>query len=288
MNIPNTWKMTKRDRSEESELDDMDTDKTMKHNKKTDKTTRNVRRRTFPNTDTNTANTVTTSVLHEDIVQQVRNQVNNNNTIYSTTHTDNEKLKIHTILNGISYKQIIDEVFTNHTYQNREVPLVTKAYEESFMRECLDNTEKKCAMMNDCECMKIDEGNQFIGTQFLMPGETGRDEPRMCVLCQRQITQKLYFDLMYDGMTFDFPIQMYGNICETPGEYSKEVMLFCPTNGPLHSMPYPSVSHQRNRYSVYTNYGIRYIKQHRVGVEEFSSETVRHCTCIFAFSYANH
>jgi hypothetical protein len=34
-------------------------------------------------------------------------------------------------------------------------------------------------------------------------------------------------------------------------------------------MPMPIVAHQRNRYSVVTHHGIRYIKQHRVYMEDF-------------------
>ena len=34
-------------------------------------------------------------------------------------------------------------------------------------------------------------------------------------------------------------------------------------------MPLPIVAHQRNRYSVTTHHGIRYIKQHHVYMEDF-------------------
>eukprot|EP00961_Rhodomonas_salina_P013684 183243-Rhodomonas_salina.1 len=93
----------------------------------------------------------------------------------------------------------------------------------------------------------------------------------MCVLCQRQLTQKLYFDLIYDGKNFRVPIQKYGSICNQPGEYASEVMLFCPANGPVHAMPFPAVSHQRNRYDVLKRFGVRHIRQHRVGVEDYHS-----------------
>jgi hypothetical protein len=46
-------------------------------------------------------------------------------------------------------------------------------------------------------------------------------------------------------------------------------MLICPPNGPVHCMPMPIVAHQRNRYSVVTQHGIRYIKQHNVYMEDF-------------------
>lgn len=39
------------------------------------------------------------------------------------------------------------------------------------------------------------------------------------------------------------------------GEYAREVMLICPPNGPVECMPFPSASHQRNKYTVYTKVG---------------------------------
>ena len=247
MNLPPTWRSAKRT--------------AQPPDKEPDTKTRNVRRRT-----SDMCKAANDHVVSEDVLQQVRNHVHNCDG--DPTH---EELNLGTILSGISYKQIIEEVYANNGMETMDVPLVTKAYEESFMRESANNTEKQCSMMHDCECTKIDAGNQFIGTEFLLPGESTTSEARMCVLCQRQLTQKMFFDLMYDGKSFRFPIQRYGSICETPNEYSKEVMLFCPTNGPVHSMPYPSVSHQRNRYSVCTNYGARFLKQHRVAFEEFQT-----------------
>eukprot|EP00961_Rhodomonas_salina_P286334 3869132-Rhodomonas_salina.1 len=152
------------------------------------------------------------------------------------------------ILSSIPYRQIIEDVYENYPTQVASIPLITRAFEESFMRECENEKERPCVKMQDCECMKIDKGNQFIGTQFLLPTDTQDDTPRMCVLCMRQETQCMFFDMMYDGKTFRFPIQKYGNICNQPGEYAREAMLMCPVNGPVHAMPYPIVSHQRNRY----------------------------------------
>ena len=71
------------------------------------------------------------------------------------------------------------------------------------------------------------------------------------------------------GSSFRGVIQRYGNICNQEGEYAREVMLICPPNGPVECMPFPSVSHQRNKYSVYTKGGIKYIKQNHVGWQDF-------------------
>ena len=51
--------------------------------------------------------------------------------------------------------------------------------------------------------------------------------------------------------------------------YNREACLACPPNGPVECMPLPSVSHQRNKYSVIKKNGIQYIQQHFVGVQDF-------------------
>jgi len=48
------------------------------------------------------------------------------------------------------------------------------------------------------------------------------------------------------------------------GEYSLDAMLIAAPNVALHIMPLPIVSHQRNRYIVYTKRGIKHLKQSRV------------------------
>ena len=48
-----------------------------------------------------------------------------------------------------------------------------------------------------------------------------------------------------------------------------QVMLVCPPNSHVHCMPYPSVSHQRNRYSVVVQGGVKYIQQHNMSQQDF-------------------
>jgi len=48
------------------------------------------------------------------------------------------------------------------------------------------------------------------------------------------------------------------------GEYSLDAMLIATPAAPAHIMPLPIVSHQRNRYIVYTKRGIKHLKQSRV------------------------
>ena len=130
------------------------------------------------------------------------------------------------------------------------IPLVTKTYEEKFLRGSIYQHEKNCIMDYQCECMFIDEEVPFIGTRFCLPNSDESDSG-MCVLCIRKSTQLLFYHTINKGITPQAPIQKYGNICGQPGEYHVSAMLLCPPNGPVHCMPLPVVAHQRNRYSVY-------------------------------------
>lgn len=198
------------------------------------------------------------------LLTQIQNKLN-----VPTSHKNTENIQIDNVINTIAYKDIIKNVFENTKHLTTHIPIVTRAYEESFMREYDQNTERPCVCGDMCECMFIDNGNQFVGVEFLLPHETPGETPNPCVLCQRQMTQKLFFDIMYDGKNFNVPIQKYGNIFNQAGEYAKQVMLSCPSNGPLHCMPYPVVSHQRNRYTVVNRHGLRRLKQHNVSPEDY-------------------
>jgi hypothetical protein len=150
----------------------------------------------------------------------------------------------------------------------RSIPIVTRKYEESFMRECKNDAEKPCVFQAQCECMKIDPMQAFVGVQFSLP-DIGTQEHGMCVLCMRKSTHIMFYNLLHEGYNVKTVIQKYGNICNQAGEYHPSAMLICPPNGPVHCMPLPIVAHQRNRYSVITHHGIRYIQQRNVYMEDF-------------------
>jgi len=150
----------------------------------------------------------------------------------------------------------------------KSVPIVTRKYEESFMRECKNDNEHACIFQGQCECMKIDPLNAFVGVQFSLP-DIQAQEHGMCVLCMRKSTHIMFYNLLQEGYSVKTVIQRYGNICNQAGEYHPSAMLICPPNGPVHCMPMPIVAHQRNRYSVITHHGIRYIQQRNVYMEDF-------------------
>ena len=144
------------------------------------------------------------------------------------------------------------------------IPYVSRTYEEAFMREPMHSSERECAKGKQCECMFIDRTQPFVAVEFLLPGEQLPRTPHLCVLCCRATTQQLYYDIMIDKMDFPGTIQRFGNIHSQPGEYSLDAMLIAVPSAPVHILPLPIVSHQRNRYIVYVTAGIKRLKQSRV------------------------
>jgi hypothetical protein len=78
-----------------------------------------------------------------------------------------------------------------------DVPVISRVYEESFMREPTAG-ERKCVMGTSCEAMVIDKNKPFIAVEFNFPGKT-LEVPQMCVLCYRKHTQRLFYDYSIVG-----------------------------------------------------------------------------------------
>jgi hypothetical protein len=174
-------------------------------------------------------------------------------------------LELDTLLSRLPYKRMMHDMLPHSPKRSLpSVPYVTRIYEERFMREAMHPNERECVMRSSCECMFIDSQQPFVGVEFVLPGEDVTEVPQMCVLCSRASTQQLFYDIIFDNSTFTGLIQRYGNLHSVPNEYAKNVMLICPPNGPVHCMPLPIVSHQRNRYSVNRVAGVHYLRQHGV------------------------
>ena len=171
------------------------------------------------------------------------------------------------LLSRLPYKKMLCDMFggcLKGNLQNLPIPYVSRAYEEAFMREPMHSSERECAKGKLCECMFIDRSQPFVAVEFLLPGEQLPRTPHLCVLCCRSTTQQLYYDIMIDKMDFPGTIQRFGNIHSQPGEYSLDAMLIAVPSAPVHILPLPIVSHQRNRYIVYVTSGIKRLKQSRV------------------------
>lgn len=110
----------------------------------------------------------------------------------------------------------------------------------------------------------------------------------MCVLCHRKMVQSLFYDIVYASVPCKAVIQKYGNICGQDNEYAREVTLVCPHNGPVHCMPFPSVSHQRNRYRLDTNgNGVKYIRQIGMSHQDFRKAPSKVSYCAWQTLHAS-
>lgn len=174
---------------------------------------------------------------------------------------------VENLLSRLPYKKMLSDMFGGTlrcNMQTQTVPYVSRAYEESFMREAQSSGERECARGPHCECMFIDRTQPFVAVEFLLPGESMPSTPHLCVLCCRAITQQLYYDIMFDKVEFPGVIQRFGNIHSEPGEYALDAMLIAAPTAPMHIMPLPIVAHQRNRYLVYVQGGLKRLRQSRV------------------------
>lgn len=178
------------------------------------------------------------------------------------------ELPLDHILARVPYKSMLENLFGNTDARVPEVPILTKAYEESFMRQPLPG-ERQCVMGELCECTTIDRAASFIGVELRLPNDS--DQAQMCVLCSRATAQKCFYDMCYLNRPTKGLIQRYGVIFGQPGEYASECVLVAPPALGLTSMPVPSMSHQRNRYTVVSHGGTKVLQQHRVSFEDFHS-----------------
>jgi len=176
------------------------------------------------------------------------------------------RIDTESILNDIPFERLLGSIEAHNNIP--DVPIVTRVYEERYMRESTSSAEKDCVMGSNCECMHIDSSTPFVCTQFVIPNVNNAYQG-MCVLCLRKTTQLLYYKTIYNGHTINAVIQKHGNICNQVDEYHPSVMLICPPNGPVHTMPVPIVSHQRNRYKVEIISGIKHVRQYRVSMSDF-------------------
>ena len=226
------------------------------------------RRRTFlEDTDAAAQQSMLQVGFQSDLQQTIMRRLNSTDPAEGS-RIDLGDLNLDHILSRVPYKNMLETLFSNLEpgEQPQEVPILSRAYEESFMRQAQPG-EQQCIMGEQCECMHIDRNAPFVGVEIRFHGDP--ETPQMCVLCSRATTQRCFYDLCFLGKPIKGVIQRYGGIFGQPGEYAQEVMIIPPRTMGLASMPVPSVSHQRNRYSVVLHGGLKHLKQNRVGFEDF-------------------
>lgn len=177
-------------------------------------------------------------------------------------------LALNVVLDNSSFQKSLLQHDMSSKHEDHTVPLVSRAYEESYMRECISEDDKPCCLGEYCECNFIDNDHAFVGVAFVMP-ELHCNDSSMCILCLRKLTQLLFYRLVNGAYNSAHITQTYGNICDVPGEYHSSAMLVLPKASAVHCMPLPVVAHQRNKYSVVLRDGKRYLQQKNVYYEDF-------------------
>lgn len=210
---------------------------------------------------------VTTSAMAEldAILREFEEQAVNKSADSSSTSV---WIALNVVLDNSTFQKTLLAHDMSNKMENHVVPVVSRSYEEQYMRECVDENEKGCSMGQYCECNFIDENHSFVGVSFVMP-EAIQDSRGLCILCLRKLTQMLFYRVQKSGYKTSHLIQTYGNLCDQPGEYHSSAMLLMPPHGPVHCMPLPVVAHQRSKYYVVYEDGVRRLKQRNVYVEDF-------------------
>jgi hypothetical protein len=135
----------------------------------------------------------------DSLVGTIKRQINNSRFAPATP----EELQLDHVLSSVPYRDMLESLFGTVSGAPPNLPIITKAYEESYMREA-GAGERQCAMGPKCECMFIDYDAPFVGVQFDLPNEVDNEKdnsnaPKLCVLCCRKTTQKLFYDACYSG-----------------------------------------------------------------------------------------
>ena len=188
------------------------------------------------------------------------------------TSADSSSTSVWMALNVVLDHTTFGNSLLQHDFSKKQnnniVPLVPRKYEESYMRECMLPEDRPCTLGQYCECNFIDKEHSFVGVAFVMPDLRSNDNS-ICILCLRKLTQMLFYRLVNGGYQTSNLIQIYGNICDVPGEYHSSAMLVMPKHSAVHSMPLPVVAHQRSKYRVVLRDGKRHLEQVNVSFEDF-------------------
>ena len=176
----------------------------------------------------------------------------------------NVSANLQDIVSATCYKDVLARVSTVDVEFTQEIKLVSKAYEDTFLRQPMHATEKPCIRDECCECMFLDPCQPFVGVRYILPWETTeaqKQEACFCLPCLRAMTLAMYVDIVHSGRETNAVIQRFANAHSKPGEYRLSAMLICAPNGPVHNLPLPIVRHQRTCYKVSQKNGVYYATQ---------------------------
>ncbi len=133
--------------------------------------------------------------------------------------------------------------------------IVSKSWEESYMRKSNDDEEFSCVEGNDCCGKKLFDDNLilcdgFVLTRFVAPSGRRFDQ---CVLCLRRSITREWYEIMGGRRRLpDRAIHPYTVITNRFGEYSADVCLCIPTNDPWTPCEFFGLTGPFPKYNPYT------------------------------------
>ena len=164
---------------------------------------------------------------------------------------------------------------TRHKEQIREnIEVVTREYEEEFLREPLNN-ERPCVMGDNCQGHQLYhiDADGFTLREFLLPSEmaefkrTGRlpEDGRLCLMCKRTEIARAFINVRADGQGVKETVvlQDYRNIVGIPGEYCVQDCILSSPNI-YQGLLDPVVLHMKNAYRLQVKNGVRSFQQWRM------------------------
>ena len=161
---------------------------------------------------------------------------------------------------------------TRHKEQARSsIEVVTRAYEEKFLREPIED-ERSCVMNENCQGNQLPHitDNKFTLREFLLPSEdeeakrTGQwpKERRLCILCKRAEIARAFINIRADGMGVkdNVILQDYRNLVNIAGEYSLEDCILS-SSVIFQGLLDPVVLHVKSAYRIQILQGVRHLQQ---------------------------
>ena len=176
-------------------------------------------------------------------------------------------MALNVVLDHCTFEKTLMQHDLSSRSENKVVPVVSRAYEESFMRECVASHDVPCSLGQYCECTFIDEEHRFVGVYFVLP-ELRSEETSMCILCQRKLTQVLFYRLASGGHASEHCCKFTKTPATSRASTTRARCSSCPRTGPCRTCR-SVVSHQRHKYHVVHIDGHRHLRQRNVYVEDF-------------------
>lgn len=127
--------------------------------------------------------------------------------------------------------------------EHAEIPLFSKAYEDSMLRPPKDN-ESPCSHGSRCECTLMADIDPSIDSSLGFIGVAAHKG--LCILCLRCRTTQLFYEYLITNTIPTNVIQTHRNDIETVGEYHKNCV-HLPDQ--FRGIISPVVMHQRCNYS---------------------------------------